>query len=81
MVLRSSGTLLTRPALYFFFMPTNSRGFGNWPSSWNLHLESWIIIGCLGASGMKDELVLVVDMVMLLDLLPLDLILGVLTFD
>lgn len=30
---------------------------------------------------MKDELVLVVDMVMLLDLLPLDLILGVLTFD
>jgi hypothetical protein len=39
---KSKGTLLPRPARYFFGRPTKSLGFGNSDSSWNFHLESFM---------------------------------------
>lgn len=50
--LRSNGTLLPRPALYFFGPPRKSLGRGNWDSSTNLHRRSWtgtILPFCPGA--------------------------------
>lgn len=40
--LKSNGTLLPLPALYFLVPPINSLGFGNNPSSLNCHLGSLI---------------------------------------
>ena len=40
--LKSRGTLLPRPARYFFGPPWKSLGFGNMDSSWNFHLGSFI---------------------------------------
>jgi hypothetical protein len=68
---RSKGTLLTLPARYFLGMPLKSRGLGNWLSSTNRHLESWIRTGGRGVSwGMYDELDRVVDIVRLLERFP-----------
>lgn len=39
-MLRSSGTLLPRPALYFFGPLVKSRGFGNSESGWNFQRPS-----------------------------------------
>ena len=41
---RFSGTLLPRPALYFFGPPMNSLGLGSSTSGWNRHLESSILV-------------------------------------
>lgn len=41
--LRSNGTLLPLPALYFFALPINSLGLGNLSSLTNFHRGSWTI--------------------------------------
>ena len=56
---RFSGTLLPRPALYFFGPPMNSLGLGNSLSGWNRHLESSIgvLAFLLGERSSRVELV------------------------
>ena len=56
---RFSGTLLPRPALYFFGPPINSLGLGNSPSGWNRHLDSSIMVPpfLLGESLSRAELI------------------------
>jgi hypothetical protein len=77
--LKSNGTLLTLPALYFFVPPPNRLGAGKSPSSWNRHLLSCTRTGAAaaGTPARNDEFVRVVDAVMLLDRLPLEVSVAV----